>query len=255
MKKKDIDRLAESHNCIPGVYNYCDRWCERCPLTLRCLNYLMVDEHFGSDAGQHDLTNEIFWEKLSEMFALTMDMIRETAAEMGVDLDTITEDPETEFPGHGTEGSIVHVIEHLAGRYAGQVDDWFDKECCEDEGQTANQPRQFRDHKDQQNDVSAADAVEIIRWYQHQIYIKIRRALSNVSQEAEAANDADGSAKVALIGLDRSISAWGVLLELSPNSSTGMLALINILENLRNRLDAEFPAARNFIRPGFDKES
>ena len=255
MKKEDIDRLAESRNCIPGIYNYCDRWCERCPLTLRCLNYLMVDEHFGSDAGQHDLTNEIFWKKLSEMFTLTMEMIRETAVEMGVDLDTITEGPETEFPGPGTEAAIVHVIEHLAKRYAGLVEDWFDKECREHEGQTANQLWPLRDHKDQQNDVSAADSVEVIRWYQHQIYIKIRRALSNAAQEAEAANDADGSAKVALIGIDRSISAWGVLLKLLPDSSTEILALVNNLENLRNRVDAEFPAARNFIRPGFDKES
>ncbi len=256
MKKEDIDRLAESHNCIPGIYNYCDRWCEWCPFTSRCLNYLMVDEHFGSGAADNDLTNEIFWEKLSEIFTLTMDMIRETAAEMDVDLDTLTEGPETEFPGLGSEGAIVHVIEHLAKRYADQVDDWFDKECRELEDQTPNQPWQLRDHKDQQNDVSAADALDVIRWYQHQIYIKIRRALSNAAQEAKAANDdADGSAKVALIGIDRSISAWGVLLKLLPDSSTGILALVNILENLRNRLDAEFPAARNFMRPGFDSES
>ena len=255
MKKEDIDRLADSHDCIPGVYNYCDRWCERCPLTARCLNYLMVDEHFGPDAEKHDLTSEIFWQKLSEMFTLTMDMVRETAVEMGVDLDSLTEGPETESPGPGSEAAIVHVIEHLAKRYAGQVDDWFDKECCEHEGQTANQPWQLRDHKNQQNDVSAADAVDVIRWYQHQIYIKIRRALSNAAQETEAASDAAGSAKVALIGVDRSISAWGVLLKLLPDSNTGILALVNILENLRSRLDAEFPAARNFIRPGFDSES
>ena len=26
---------------VPGIYNYCDRWCERCPLQLRCMSYMM----------------------------------------------------------------------------------------------------------------------------------------------------------------------------------------------------------------------
>jgi hypothetical protein len=25
--------LAESGKYIPGIYNYCDRWCERCTMT------------------------------------------------------------------------------------------------------------------------------------------------------------------------------------------------------------------------------
>jgi len=57
---------------------------------------------------------------------------------------------------------------------------------------------------------------------------------------------------VALIGIDRSISAWGVLLKLFPESGEGILPLVTKLENLRKRLEAEFPQARDFKRPGFD---
>jgi hypothetical protein len=32
MKKEEIKKLAENKDLIPGVYNYCDRWCERCAL-------------------------------------------------------------------------------------------------------------------------------------------------------------------------------------------------------------------------------
>ena len=28
---------------IPGIYNYCDRWCERCPLTARCRVFAMEE--------------------------------------------------------------------------------------------------------------------------------------------------------------------------------------------------------------------
>ena len=26
---------------VPGIYNYCDRWCERCPLQFRCMSFMM----------------------------------------------------------------------------------------------------------------------------------------------------------------------------------------------------------------------
>lgn len=41
MNKKDILKMAEDPRFIPGIYNYCDRWCERCPFTMRCMLYAM----------------------------------------------------------------------------------------------------------------------------------------------------------------------------------------------------------------------
>lgn len=252
MKKEDINRLIESHNCIPGVYNYCDRWCERCPLTSRCLNYLMVDEHFGSDAEKYDLTNEVFWQKLSEMLKLTLDMVRETAQEMGVDLDDLIDGPETDSFDPG-ERVVIHVIEHQAKVYGGLVDDWFENDSPGLEEQQPRSHLKLHDPKGQEDDVRAADAVEVIRWYQYQIYIKICRALSTDNEEDDA-DDANGSAKVALIGIDRSISAWGVLLKLFPDNRSKIVPLVKLLENLRNRVDSEIPKARNFQRPGFDSK-
>ncbi len=65
--------------------------------------------------------------------------------------------------------------------------------------------------------ISTNDAVEIIRWYQFQINIKLKRAVESASEEERSNStdhpkDSDGSAKVALIGIDRSFSAWNVLL-------------------------------------------
>jgi hypothetical protein len=39
MRAKDLFKLAEDPRFISGIYNYCDRWCERCPFTARCLVY------------------------------------------------------------------------------------------------------------------------------------------------------------------------------------------------------------------------
>ena len=38
-----------THNFIPGVYNFCDRWCERCPLTARCRVFAMTEERKRGD--------------------------------------------------------------------------------------------------------------------------------------------------------------------------------------------------------------
>ena len=47
MDKERMDDLAGDPRFIPGIYNYCDRWCEHCELTSRCLNYAMGQEEAG----------------------------------------------------------------------------------------------------------------------------------------------------------------------------------------------------------------
>ena len=40
MPKKKEKKIVDT-GFVPGIYNYCDRWCERCPLQLRCMSYMM----------------------------------------------------------------------------------------------------------------------------------------------------------------------------------------------------------------------
>lgn len=52
---------------IRGIYNYCDRWCERCPFTARCENYAYGEETFA-DPASRDPKNAAFWNRLAEVF-------------------------------------------------------------------------------------------------------------------------------------------------------------------------------------------
>jgi hypothetical protein len=259
MKKEDIVKLVESDRFIPGIYNYCDRWCERCPQTMRCLNYSMIDKHGGPEAEKYDLTNEIFWQKLAEMLKLTMEMVRDTAQEMGVDLDSMIDGPNAVAAGPEAEKNVVHLIVHLADNYADQVDIWFQRDSHGIETQSTKPHLHVLGSAEQENEVSVQDAVEVIRWYQHQIHVKLGRALGSADKESDESieefpSDADGSAKVALIGINRSISAWGVLLKLFPDCKADILQQIRLLQNLRTRVDSDFPKAHSFVRPGFDAE-
>ena len=47
MTKQRIKQLANNPQFIPGIFNYCDRWCERCPFTARCLNFALSEEQFA----------------------------------------------------------------------------------------------------------------------------------------------------------------------------------------------------------------
>jgi hypothetical protein len=100
------------------------------------------------------------------------------------------------------------------------------------------------------------DAVEVIRWYQFQIYVKLMRALDRDEEDdsGEYPSDSDGSAKVALIGIDRSMAAWGVLRNLLQPEKDPLLDFLLHLDRLRRRTEQTFPKARAFLRPGFDTE-
>src|SRR5437867_10531848 len=96
-------------------------------------------------------------------------------------------------------------------------------------------------------------------WYQFQIAVKIMRGLMRDDPEeagepeAVRQSDSDGSVKVALIGMKRSISAWGKLQELLPEKTAGILPMLLHLEQLRRRTGQSFPKAQSFVRPDFDE--
>jgi hypothetical protein len=102
------------------------------------------------------------------------------------------------------------------------------------------------------------DYIEVVRWYQYFIAVKmIRGLMSRIDEddylEEEDPRDSDGSAKVALMAIDRSISAWKLICDFRPENADSIHGLLFQLEKLRSSAETEFPNARDFIRPGFDE--
>ena len=83
------------------------------------------------------------------------------------------------------------------------------------------------------------------------------RALSSRKEEDSEGNyvpkDSDGLAKVALIGIDRSIAGWRLMQLSLSDRSESIVPLILQLDRLRNNLEKSFPQAQDFIRPGLDE--
>jgi len=247
MKRDRLTKLAADKRFISGIYNYCDRWCERCPQTSRCLNFSISEEEF-SDPEARDIRNEAFWKKLSGVLGETLELLRESAREWGIELETLDSKDDVENMKAKDAAVENHVLSRAAKRYSGWAEDWFkERETLFFEMAVAAR-----------EGVSLGEAIEVIRWYQYFISAKVMRALRGKSEEEEEGcdefpSDSDGSAKIALIALDRSIGAWAVLQHYLTDDDKEVIDLIAFLDSLRQAMEETFPNARAFIRPGFDE--
>jgi len=254
MRRRDLTELANNPDLISGIYNYCDRWCERCPLTSRCLVYATEQEDDDSPES-HDIRNEAFWGKLSSIFQETREMIVEWSREAGIDLCEVTEEDDAR---QRKKRQLIdnHPLTKAGKQYANAASDWL-----RDFDQTSEVCDWRVAESDFEDSQSIEDAREVIQWYQYQIAVKTMRALSGQKEESEAdpemaefPKDSDGSAKVALIGIDRSIAAWRMMQLSLPDRAASIVQLIVQLERLGRRLEKQFPDARDFVRPGFDPQ-
>ena len=146
------------------------------------------------------------------------------------------------------EAAKNHLLSRAAKRYSEMVEDWL-KERETFFFETAAAAREG---------VDLDEALEVIRWYQYFISAKIMRAVRGKVEEEEEGDDefqsdSDGSAKIALIAMDRSIGAWAVIRHYDTHRDERVIHLIAFLDRLRQAVEKAFPKARSFIRPGFDK--
>jgi len=285
MRSDDLRDLAGDPNLISGIYNYCDRWCERCQFTSRCFLYATEQADPDLDDPEaRDINNEKFWRKLQDIFRSTAEMIAEWAEETGVDLNSIDVSEEVAERERAAEAAEQSELAQRAQQYITEVNNWFRDEFDAEEN-VHNDMQTVSRTEDE--DITIQDAVAVIRWYQFFIAVKLMRALSGAIEvdededlvdddlsmdfltDYEAADDdevdldeitarsermdANGSAKVALVALDRSIAAWRSLQISLPDKSETIKPMLVELSGLRVSVEAQFPRARDFIRPGLDE--
>ena len=260
MDKNRLLDLAANPDFISGIYNYCDRWCERCPFTDRCLNYAMQEAE-GETQVDQDIEKEAFWKRLEESLQVAIDLLNEMAEKEGIDLKQIDFESSTKEFEEEQARAEAHPLACTARKYSEIVDKWFKKNkrlFREREIELTQQLKIGIDKTTLKKEVAQiVDALEVIFWYQYQIYVKIMRALTGTeadkfAEENGFPRDSDGSAKVALIAIDRSIGAWRQLTDYFPEKTDDILTVLLHLDRLRKSTEAEFPNARAFLRPGFD---
>jgi hypothetical protein len=250
----NLIELADNANFISGIHNYCDRWCERCPFTSRCILYVQLQDVPDVDQNGH-IASEKLWLKLAAIFKEAREMITAWAAENKVDLS-----PEA-LEEAGAENERLmrkarkHPLAKAAEGYAYAVETWFSQRPLLMETTSDNEAgsEELAREEDDFN-----EALEVIRWYQFFIAAKLIRGLYSRQDEEEleeGPKDSEGSAKIALIAIDRSFGAWRLLQLQRPELSSCSMPFLVKLERMRLQAEEEFPFARDFIRPGFDEQA
>jgi hypothetical protein len=246
---------------ISGIHNWCDRWCEKCPFIARCAVGvqeldLIEEEQKGNKPD--------FWEGINEQFTKSIQLIDELAKEKGIDLDDIPDEEwdkinkereEKEFEGEN------HPISKLAGKYPQDCQKILNGDFVKDKFDSEIQKLELGLEKEAKNKIKELkEAVDIIRWYMFLIPAKSQRLMmENLDTEFEDAEfppeerSYNGTAKITLIAIERSISSWGLLLQTYPEHQDEVLSILALLQKLQKMIHSEFPDALSFIRPGFDE--
>jgi hypothetical protein len=222
---------------IVGIFNYCDRWCETCPFTSRCRVFADVAKHearadatFGAliEAPPHpqDVREPPPWllEMIDEINAATEAAVNEPLAGTTDDFNSALPAPYA-------------VVSTRARDYAYRVHDWWHQT------RAAATP-------------AVTDPLSVILQYSTLIASKVFRALSGLVDfdgDREFPPDHEGSAKVALIAIERSLSAWRDVLVTGGADQAAVGSFTADLAWLRSELDTAIPRARAFVRPGFDE--
>lgn len=250
---------------IDGVSDYCDRWCERCPLTARCR--LFAVERRLEEAGP-DADNAAFWAALG--VHLPEEFAASDEAEDGFDAEDDDEEPEEPWrtPVSSRLDRERHPLAEEAMALGMDMHRWLRAHLDEIDRLAAST----------EGEIAPAQAGEVLCWYCLQIGVKLSRALSRFDEDDEdddepwavepdwegdsdeieqaiqdaGARDRAGSAKVSLIGIERSLGAWTILRHAMPGRDADIVLFQRRLARLRRRIDEFIPEARTFVRPGFD---
>ncbi len=226
---------------ISAIHNYCDSWCERCAFTGQCAVYAKTS---NLSEEEKDINNPKFWEFVGNQLTEALSMLQTKMEEMGIPPMTKEEEAECEAQHKQTEfRANEHPLLKLSKEYASDIDGLL----------------KYISEKEAGRKAENTERMEVILWYQYFIQVKLHRALSglfdNDDEEVDeyAMYDANGSAKIALLATERSLTAWYNLYEVFPEKEDEILKSLILLKKIIELIKSVFPNAESFIRPGFDE--
>jgi hypothetical protein len=216
--------------------------------------------------GELDLKNKAFWDHLGKNFMKAKNLLQKAAEHYGVDLQAAAEEIEaTEKRKERIKHeSREHPISVLSFEYSGLAREWLKTQPGMldrlDTLKTELTLGVESTESVKKETSTIKDSLAVIQWYLAFIHVKLMRALMGKftfrekKGQGEFPRDFDGSAKIALIAIERSMHAWSALFEILPEKEDDFLKILSLLEKIKSLVLNEFPKAESFIRPGFDED-
>ena len=232
-----------SRRCIDFISAYCDSWCERCAFTERCSSFA-VQSALAMCDGDHDAALELAVGPSRVPGASPQKTLGDRIADAVGDCE----------PSQQELDEIGRELDERDRR----VERQGVAEASHDYAIAAHRWLSGQDRSADATDPAVREAIEVIGWDSFLIHVKIKRALNGRDEYPHGApfeksavqSDWNGSAKVALMSVQRSERAWRVVAAAKGDEAATVLA--DGLERLRQEMTREFPRAMEFRRPGFD---
>jgi hypothetical protein len=275
----DIHR-PDPQGFIPGVYNYCDRRCERCRFIMQCrVGRVEADDaEYESEDGPPGVPST-YADRLGNM-------MREVAGRSSKE----AEEEDDDTPGFGLSVEEINAMSQLD---ADEEDEYEQQRKAVDRAVKEHPlsglgstylKRSMLWTKTRQEKLKAMgidlskrvdmaarpldpekqilrEAVDEILWFQVMLTTKIRRAVQGKIEDTDLdealgispiMSDWNGTAKLCLHIVDRCADAWATVAELMPDEAMEVGPLQELLLHIRTELDRAFPEAHKFIRAGWD---
>lgn len=223
---------------ISGIFNYCVRWCERCPFTMRCANFDIIEGLGDFDESEKPPVEEIM-------------------RDMPTQLDEVIKELKIHCENAGYDWSLIH--SNLSDYEAEQAELNRKELGAASRNFMIQLFRLSRMMGEGNNPASWRNPIEVLKWYGTFLNSKVNRAIGNPldpcrSERDEGPQSAEnGSAKLALLSMSRALAAVTVMLREPGAYQEELLTIVLDLLRLQQSLRFTFPNAAAFERPGFDE--
>ena len=252
---------------IAGIYNYCDRWCERCPHTARCRTYFDSERAARRQRGKGKDPNDtaVAMETVSRSFEKARRMIARTAKKEGWDLNNLTASADIEAVAEKRRdrASRRHPLVKSAEAYMEKCGKLLERArpAFDGDREGAAERAEFMDVEAEADTLNAvAEAAHVLMWDHVLVTAKTYRAVNakmgmcGEFPEWICQSDADGSAFVARNCLRRDMAALKVLYDWEDNLRDEIIDLLALAERVVRGLEKHFPGCVSYKWPPEEEE-
>jgi hypothetical protein len=277
----------DAEGFIPGVFNYCDRRCERCRFVRQCrVGALDVDDVGEAEDAIADERPEDLKERLRKLMGMPSSAEHEQDGTDDDDGDDDHDDHDDDDAGDHIDFAPAdleptaeerrrdeeiarqihqHPLTNMGLTYMDLVDEWLEPR---EAALTARGVVLYRQHelsmalnlRTPENLLLGA-ALDEVLWFKLMVHVKCQRALRGKLEDGgrwedlgldPLQSDWNGTAKLCKEVVGRSAAAWETVLDLMPGEADALVPVQELLRRLTEAIDREFPDSEQFIRPGFD---
>lgn len=255
---------------IPGIYNYCDRWCEKCKYTNRCSLFLIETQTevdlilSDEDINNPDVYSKVVGDSLHKSYNKILNEKDDEYIDENIDDDFEDEDlfeNEDSFDDDDDFDDYDEIIaEENKFRNAGhplieKSEKFFDEVFAYHD---ANKNKFIETKKTEDSANPFHQSWDTLFWYSPQIHIKIKMCFYSLEKlkrdiinefETEMMNV---NSRIVYTGMEKCIDALQKLRKIETEHPQVILDLLNFISHIKEEFTEIFPDALTYKRPYFD---